>query len=345
MFNGNTFKLNTAKFISTSKFLLLSISIAFVVFFFRKFFLENSDIYFYGLFGTKHSYLNWIDKSRDAENLFDLYYVSFDYLVAPEPLNALIGFFISNIFLDNFNALDAITFITLFTLIFYVLKSIAPLHFRLFAALGLVIGFYEYILLFDIYRFQLAFLFFIWAYHLPSNSFRQIFLFYLSTLCHLSIFLVFPIMLLLSKALAAKNSFSINSLLKVILLSSFSYFILLVLFDYEVFERLVAKSRFITDYYQFIFIAFLFLFLLLNSKIQYRGNFYFFILVLYSSLILFYFGTSRIIMLFYLSFLIFFLNEKYIYKSFQFYVLLVFFFLLMIHNIFRSLTILDWGFS
>lgn len=337
--------MNIKRSISTFKVFSLSFSIAFLIFNFRKSFFENTDTYINGLFGTKHSYLNWIGESREAESIYDLYIISFNFLIAPEPLNAIIGFSLSNIFDNNFVALDAITFFTLFTITFYALSSTVPLYVKLLATLGLAIGFYEYILLFDIYRFQLSFIFFMWGNYLPSNSRKQIFFIYLSTLCHLSILLILPILFLLGKGLGAKNSFSFNTLLIVITLSFFSYLILLVPLGTEFLDRLVAKAHGLAPYLIYILPILFLLVFLQNIRIRSPSLLYLFSLAVYCSFILFYFGSSRILMLLYLTALIFFLNQKYIFKSLSSFVLFFLYILLMIHNFLRSFTLLNWSLS
>ncbi len=340
-----------------TKILITSFIGALLVYNFRFFFLRGTDNYLYGLFGTKHSYLNWISESS-LFGFFELYSISFLYLIAIEPLNSIIGYFLNKIFESPYSALDALSFITLFLILLLITRAKTSLCVKCFCMLGTAIGFYEYIMFFDIYRFQIAMIFLIIGFMFPPNSNKQIILLLMSTLCHLSIILMLPIIAILNKLVRSDSDyFSFKSLHVVILLCFVTYLVMYFLigetliygtgptYGSTYIKRLDSITYSMSEYLLFIILFSFSMYLLFSKILRLKLPYIFYLIsfVTYIFIIIYSLGTSRIIMLIYISILIHLLSHTYYSRvnSFAF----LFFIPLFIHNMSRSFLLLDWGLS
>ncbi len=271
-----------------------------------------------GLFGTKHSYLAWLETTSKLSfpDFRGAYIASFNHLVAPEPVPAVVGMLISSFSLDPILGLDFLSFLMVVVYLSLVLRSKCPFSPKLIIIFGLCFGFYEYILIFDTYRLLVAFLFLCIGLNLNRSPRLQVFSLLLAAGSHYSVALLYPLFYLAYKYYEIEGSpFSLKRLFKITFLLIFINGILVTVMAEDILERIVQKGLyFLNDlgdpfpWTPLVLVAPLVVILavvisFLTTMRQFRRPLVMVFSVAYVFLIIFIYGTDRIAMLLYFFFI------------------------------------------
>ena len=271
-----------------------------------------------GLFGTKHSYLAWLETTSKLSFLDfgGAYIASFNHLVAPEPVPAVVGMLISLFSLDPILGLDFLSFLMVVVYLPLVLRSKCPFSPKLIIIFGLCFGFYEYILIFDTYRLLIAFLFLCIGLNLNRSPRLQVFFLLLAAGSHYSVVLLYPLFYLAYKYYEIEGSpFSLKRLFKITFLLIFINGMLVTVMAEDILERIVQKGLYFLHepgdpfpWTPLVLFALLVAILavvmsFLTTMRQFRRPLVMVFFVAYVFLIIFIYGTDRIAMLLYFFFI------------------------------------------